>query len=61
MLKSYIKMIGVNYQLFDNIDSIPLEILNLLDILSINKKYLTSNQYFNNYFLDILSSNGVTE
>lgn len=61
VLKSYIKMIGVNYQLFDNIDSIPLEILNLLDILSINKKYLTSNQYFNNYFLDILSSNGVTE
>lgn len=47
-LKSMISLLGIHYTLFDNLDFIPIEILNIIDVLSINKKYL-----FNPDVLDI--------
>ncbi len=39
-LKSMLKLFGFTYTLFDQIEKFPQEILNLADILSIDKKYL---------------------
>lgn len=47
-LKSMCKILGIqNYGILQHIDTIPNEILDLINIFSINKKYLESNKYFN--------------
>ena len=55
-LKSMADILGLKYQIFDNIDIIPIEILNTLDVLSINKKYLLDSTTFCSAFREELSS-----
>ena len=44
-LRSMLKMFGFDYSLFDDIQVLPLEIRNLVDLLSINRNYLIENEY----------------
>lgn len=47
-LKSMCKILGIqNYGILQHIENIPNEILDLINIFSINKKYLESTKYFN--------------
>ena len=42
-LKSILSSFGLKYSVVDSIDTIPLEIQNVIDVMSINKKYLLSS------------------
>ena len=55
-LKSMITILGVDYQIIVDYNTMPIEILNLMDILSINKHYLFNNKVFNKAFQEYLSS-----
>ena len=35
---------GINYSVLNNIDIMPLEVANVMDIMSINKKYLLNSE-----------------
>lgn len=39
-LKSMMKLVGSSYDIFGNLDMLPIEVLQMLDILSISRKYL---------------------
>lgn len=54
-LKSMIAVLGVDYQIVTDMASMPVEILNLMDILSINKHYLLDNKTFCEEFKQQLS------
>lgn len=43
-LRSILSSFGLDYSVLNNIDLLPLEILNVLDVLSINKKYLLNEK-----------------
>jgi len=55
-LKSMADILGLKYQIFDNIEDIPLEILQTLDTLSINKRYLLNSKVFCSQFREELSN-----
>lgn len=57
-LQSMIQVIGLRYDVFDTFRTIPVEIANLMDILSINKSYLLNSKVFKKEFIDFLSSSG---
>ena len=46
-LKSIATMLGLHYTIFDNIQTFPVDILKLIDVLSIRKDYLTSSSKVN--------------
>lgn len=54
-LKSMLTNMGVEYSIFNNYDSTPLELQQLIDILSINKHYLIKNGFLNNIFRNKLT------
>lgn len=54
-----IKQLGIDYKLFDNIASLPSEIQHLINVLSINKRYLIDSKYLKSEFIDDLSATGV--
>lgn len=58
-LKSMMKMIGIDYLLLDKVQYYPLEIQKLLDLLSINRKYLFNSRFMEEDFIANLSANGV--
>lgn len=49
-LRSMMKELGFDYTIFDNIEQIPAEILDLMDILSINRKYLLGSKRLTDAF-----------
>lgn len=51
-LKSMMKMFGFDYTIFDNIDNLPLEVLNLMNVISIDKKHILKNKYLSDAFLN---------
>lgn len=54
-LKSLCKILGIkNYGILQNIENIPIEVIQLIDIFSINKKYLETNDFFKNTVYDEL-------
>ena len=55
-LRSMLYIFGFKYSIFDNLNDIPVEILNLIDVLSINRKYLLKNGILRKEFLQVLSS-----
>jgi len=57
-LKSMMKMLDVDYQVLEKIDYYPIEIQSLIDIFSINKKYLFNNKFIKQDFIDALSADG---
>ena len=56
-LQSMINVVGMNYDVLPMLNTIPVEIANLMDILSINKKYLLDSKTFKKEFIDLLSTN----
>ena len=58
-LKSMMRMVGSDYNILDRIGFYPLEIQNLIDILSISKKKLLDNKYIKKDFLDSCVEAGV--
>jgi len=58
-LRSMVKMYGLKYCVFDRLDMLPVEILDLLNIFSINKKYVIHGNKILDEYRDRLSSEGV--
>lgn len=58
-LKSMLKIFGFKYTIFDKMNGIPLEILKLLDLLSINRKFLVRDGWLKKEFIEALSSDDV--
>lgn len=58
-LRSMMKNLGFNYTIFDNMGEMPLEIINLMDVLSINKKYLLNSNYIRQDLIDEFRNVGV--
>ena len=58
-LKSMMRIVGSEYNVLDKIGYYPIEIQNLIDILSIRKKQLLSNTFMKQDFLDALCADGV--
>lgn len=58
-LRSMMLAIGAKYLVVDKIQFYPIEVQSLIDILSINKKYLLNNQFIKSSFIDALCESGV--
>ena len=56
-LRSMISMMGINYTVFDSVAFLPDEILQLIDVLSINKRYLFDESVLNNKLINDLKEN----
>lgn len=50
-LKSMLKLFGYNYTIFDKFSSIPQEVIELIDILSISKKFLVKDGWLKPEFI----------
>jgi hypothetical protein len=50
-LKSMLKAYGIKYTLFDNLGIFPTKIADMLDLLSINKRYLKDTNVFDRKFV----------
>lgn len=53
-LQSMIKVLGIDYDVVNDISKMPVEIASLIDILSVNKRYLLDNTTFSVNFHDML-------
>lgn len=53
-------MLGFDNTILDCIDSLPLEIVNLLDILSIDKNRLLKTKIMSDGFIDHVVEDGTT-
>jgi hypothetical protein len=54
-----IKIYGLNYKIFDNLDILPNEILDLINIFSINKKYILYGNTLLDKYKKYLSSEDI--
>lgn len=57
-LRSMFLMYGESYNVFDNLDKYPVEVLKLVDIFSINPKYILKNGFMKRDFIEDLSASG---
>ena len=57
-LMSMLKLIDSNYLMLDKVQHYPIEVQKLIDILSINKRYLLDNTYIKQSFIDDMASSG---
>lgn len=57
-LMSMMRMLDIDYQVIEKINYYPIEIQSLIDILSINKKYLFNNKFIKQDFIEALSADG---
>jgi hypothetical protein len=55
-LQSMLKIVGLEYDILDSFSTIPVEIANLMDILSINRSYLLHSDKFSNEFINELAA-----
>lgn len=55
-LQSMIKILGIDYNVINDVEAMPVELVNLIDILSINKHYLVDNKTFAEAFISRDSS-----
>jgi len=53
-LRSMLGSFGIEYSVLNNIDLVPLEILNVVDVMSINKKYLLNESVINSNLIDLI-------
>jgi hypothetical protein len=61
-LKSMMGMYGLKYEVFEEIGMLPVELQDMMDIFSINRKYLMKNGFLNeNLLSDLISSNIIVE
>lgn len=56
-LKSMLKKIGIEYTLFSTYEEMPLGIQNIIDIFSINKRYLIKDGFLKSKLIDEIKSN----
>jgi hypothetical protein len=54
-----INVVGLKYDVFDAFNAIPVELANLIDILSINRSYILQSDKFSTEFIDLLSASGI--
>ena len=55
-LQSCANLLGVDYVIFKSLNSIPLDILNILDIMSLNPTYLINSKYVKNALANTLTT-----
>lgn len=60
-LKSMMYFLGIEYKVISNLDLFPVEIIDLIDVLSLNPKYLLYTNKLKKEFVDILIENGIIE
>lgn len=60
-LKSMMKLVGSSYSIFGNIDMLPLEVMQLLDVLSISRKYLLQDDKVKSSFAEDIQQNNVVD
>ena len=60
-LQSMMKVVGVKYDVLDAFSHIPVEIANLMDLFSVNNKYLLDSKTFKQEFIDQLSAFGAVK
>lgn len=58
-LKSMFSMLGINYSIFNDIENIPVEIINIIDGMSINKKYLLNKNVINSKIIKEFINNDI--
>lgn len=51
-----VKMYGLEYKVFDRLDLLPVEVLDLINIFSINKKHLIYGEKLLNEYKNVLSA-----
>ena len=54
-----VKMYGFEYKVFDRLDLLPIEVLDLINIFSINKKHLIYGDKLLEKYRDTLLAEGV--
>ena len=54
-----VKMYGLEYKVFDRLDLLPIEVLDLINIFSINKKHLIYGEKLLEKYKDTLLAEGV--
>ena len=54
-----LKLVDANYLVLDKIQHYPVEVQKLIDILSINKRYLLDKIYIKQSFIDDMVDSGV--
>ena len=54
-----VKMYGLEYKVFDRLDLLPVEVLDLINIFSINKKHLIYGEKLLEKYRDTLLAEGV--
>lgn len=59
-LQSMVSLLGSRYSIFESLETMPLEIVNIIDVLSINKKYLLDANVLNDKLIDDLKTNVTT-
>ena len=57
-LRSMVRMLGVDYSVFDSVDMFPLEVLELMDVLSIDRKHLAASGKVEPALAELLSAAG---
>lgn len=57
-LKSMLNQIGIDYQIFDQLNTLPIELQNLIDILSVNRKYIKNNKVVRDELVKSLYQSG---
>lgn len=60
-LKSMMYFLGIEYKVISNLDLFPVEVIDLIDVLSLNPKYLLYTNKLKKEFVDILIENGIIE
>ena len=60
-LQSMMQIVGIDYDVLHSFEAIPVEIANLIDILSINRKYLLQSNVFKDAFIEQLLADGIIE
>ena len=60
-LQSMINILGLEYQLLDSVNQMPLEIQNVINIFSITPEYLLNSNKINKHLIEFLKENNVIE
>lgn len=57
-LRSMLGQIGIDYRVFDQVGTLPIEVQNLMDILSVNRRYLTDKKVVREELVNSICSSG---
>lgn len=60
-MQSLVSTIGVSYNVFNNLKDMPVDVIKLLDLLSVKREYLTSYVKMNSNLVNNIISGGKFE